>query len=151
MHVFTSKYHPGSASRPLVFGRWLVRPLAMILLPVMIITLVVALQGYPILGFLYYGFPLGVGLAWIWTWYVLQTTLATIIVDEEAIAVKSVWQQAEYPPTSPAWERLFDLRQDRESITMSLGLQSYDLSLQNWQDADVLLKALIRVRHATRR
>jgi len=122
----------------------------MTLLPVMIVALVTALQGYPVLGFLYYGFPLGMGIAWVWTWYVLHTTLATIIVGEETIAVRSVWQQAERETTSPNWELLFDLRHEKAHLTMSLGLQSYDLSLNQWHDADTLVKALIRVRQATR-
>lgn len=148
MHVFTSTYHPGSASRSLVFGRWFVRPLAMTLLPLMIATLIAALQGYPILGFLYYGFPSAMLLAWLWTWHVVRTTLATIYVRQDAVATQTVWQAAAH--LAPDWEQLFDVRRAKHDVTLTIGLRSYDLNLREWSNAETLMQALIDIRHATR-
>ncbi len=144
VQIFRSVEHPGSAPPALVYGRALVTPIGVCLLPVMIGALVAALQGYPALSYLLVGFPGAIAVAMLWTHYRLRTTLAEIRVRPDAAALRTVWECAREEPLR--WMRVLDLRTNRSAIEATVGRGTYALRTARWPEHEALLEALRQAR-----
>ena len=66
-YLLKSLAHPDDAVAKLVYGRTLVRPLGICMLPIMIGALVTVLQGFPALTYLTVGFPAALVVSMLWT------------------------------------------------------------------------------------
>ncbi|HEX7071668.1 MAG TPA: hypothetical protein VF190_12720, partial [Rhodothermales bacterium] len=73
MEAFRSVHYPGDTSAPHVFAQRLIRPLGICFLPVMVLSLVRALQGASIVDYLVFGFPVAGLIAAFWTAYRIRT------------------------------------------------------------------------------
>ena len=146
VQIFRSVDHPGTAPPAVVYGRALVRPIGVCMLPVMIGALVAVLQGFPVLSYLLIGFPGAIAVAMLWTHYRMRTTLAEIRVRPDAAALRTVWECARREP--PAWRRVLDLRTTRSTIEATIGRGTYVLRTARWPEHDALLEALRHARDA---
>lgn len=148
--TFRSIHHPEGAPAALVYGRALARPLLFCATPVMLGALAAALQGGPVLRFLWIGLPAALLAATAWTHFRLGRTLAEIHVREDAAALRTVaaclWSDA-----PPAWQPVHDLRVTDSLIQTSIGHQAYELPRAEWPNHEVLLQALKQARSHTRR
>lgn len=149
--VFKSRAHPEGSSAPLVFGAAVVRPLALGMLPLMVVTLVAVLEGDPVVPYLVWGFPAVLLLATLWTGFRLRRTVAEVHVAAESAALRTVWEclQEKTPPQEPPqdWKPVVDLRKGRSSFSLALGDTVYELDDADWPELPALLRALQRARH----
>lgn len=139
--VFKSIHHPGSSSPSLVFARNFVRPLAACMLPVMILTLVDVLRGYPALPYLIWGFPLATAIALVWTSFRMRTTAAEIAVSGAVAGIRTVFDVARRAPLD-AGEPVLDVRKSRHHFEFALGGSSYEFADREWPELPELLEAL---------
>ena len=147
LYIFKSQAHPGATAWQYVYGRALVRPLGVCMLPIMIGALVTVLQGLPALTYLTVGFPAALVVSVLWTLFRMQTTVAEIHVRPGAAAVRSVWECLRARPLR--WMLIFKLRTATTALTLALGDTTYELDRAAWPDADALLDTLKAAR-ATR-
>ncbi|MGI9173954.1 MAG: hypothetical protein ACR2GR_01365 [Rhodothermales bacterium] len=146
VRLFCSTAHPSGMSAALVWAGALIRPLATAMLPVMIVTLVAALEGLSLLPFLLVGFPGAIAAATLWTRYRLTLTLAEIHVRGGEAAVRTVTDVLRHGRL--AWRPVFDLRKTRTTFIVAFGRTQYELDDADWPDVRVLLDALQKARRA---
>ena len=140
LYLFKSQAHPGDATAQVVYGRALVRPLGVCMVPIMIGSLVTVLQGLPALTYLTVGFPAALLLAVLWTLFQMQATVVEIFVRPGAAAVRTVWESLRARPLR--WMPIFELREASTTLTLALGDTTYELDRAAWPDADALLDTL---------
>ena len=145
-YLFKSQAHPGDATVQVVYGRTLVRPLGICMLPIMIGALVTVLQGFPALTYLTVGFPAALVASMLWTLFRMHTTIAEIYLRPGAAAVRSVWECLHAHPLH--WMPIFELRTATTTLTLALGDTTYELDRTAWPDADLLLETLRAARAA---
>lgn len=116
------------------------RHIAIVMLPIMIVTLVVVLQMLPIPAILRWAYPAGLLGASLWTRAWLVSTVAAVHVQGNAVAVRTFAQLASRAPLE--WVRLTDLEHDEESIHLTAGLSPYRLLREDWESSDALIEAL---------
>ena len=146
VRLFYSAAHPAGTPASLVWARALVRPLATVMLPVMIATLVAALEGLSLFPFLLFGFPGAIATATLWTRYRLALTLAEIHLRGGEAAVRTVTEVLRHRRL--VWNPVFDLRKTRTTFIIALGRTHYELDDADWPDVRALLDALQRARQA---
>jgi hypothetical protein len=146
IYTFTSTAHPGDASWQRVAGRAFVRPFTVCILPIMIGALLTVLQGYPALLYLLIGFPVAILVAASWTLFRMQATVAEIHVRPGAAAVRSIWDCAHNRALQ--WMPIFELRTEKQNLTVALGDTTYELDGASWPDAQALLATLQQARYA---
>ena len=144
--LFYSTAHPAGTSAGLVWARALVRPLAAALLPVMVVTLVAALEGAGLLPFLWGGFPGAIAAAMLWTRYRLAQTPAEIHVRGAEAALRTVTDVLRHGRLT--WRPVLDLRKTQTTFVIALGRTHYELDDADWPDVRALLDALQRARKA---
>ena len=144
VRLFHSTAHPAGASASLVWARALVLPLATAMLPVMIATLVAALEGLSLLPFLVFGFPGAIAAATLWTRYRLSLTLAEIHVRGGEAAVRTVTEVLR--DRRLTWRSVFDLRKTKTTFIVAVGRTHYELDDADWPDVRALLNALQKAR-----
>lgn len=143
---FVSTAHPGAAAWQWVYGRALVRPLAVCALPLMIGALVTVLQGYPALAYLTIGLPAVMAVAMGWTFFRMYATIVEIHVRPGAAAVRTIWETLRAAPLR--WGPIFELRTTKNTLTLALGDAAYELDRAAWPDAETLLHTLQAARAA---
>lgn len=116
------------------------------MLPVMLVTMTIALQSGLILPYLWWGVPLAVLVATAWTRYRLSRTVAEIRVQPPEAAARSVLDYLRGVP--PEWGPIVELRDHSSELSVTIGLESFVLQRRDWPDADAMLDALIDARHA---
>lgn len=129
--VFRSRHHPGEAPWGLVYARAVVQPVGVCMLPVMVASLVAALEGLPLQPYVWWGFFGAIGLAVAWTRYRLDRTLAEIRVDDGVAAVLTV-RACTQRDAAPAWEPVHDVRDYGRWTFVTIGLQSYEVEAADW-------------------
>lgn len=144
--VFQSVYHPGDAPAALVYARWLPRPVAACVVPVMIAALVMALQGDPVLDLLIWALPAGLGLATVWARFQLGKTLAEVHVRAEQAAVRSV-QDCLGQPAPLLWDHIYEIRKTSSDVILTVGWDTYHLPYADWPDHHALVETLRAARH----
>jgi len=103
------------------------------MLPVMIGTLVAMLQGYSVLWVLYLGFPLALVVASFWTWLQLRNSICEILISEDKMAFRSVFDVAE-PSRGQEWKLLLDMHPSSSGFTVTVGLEQFDLVSSDWPE-----------------
>ncbi len=141
--VFESIHHPGLRSYPLVFSQRVIRPISILFLPLMLVSVVVALRFEPILYMLYTGFPLATLAAFLWTAFKLRRDLAEVWIYEHWVVLRSVhdctWNRYKEPKRLP----LFDARDYGNWIVIAAGDADYLLHREDWEDFEEM-KSLLR-------
>jgi hypothetical protein len=125
----------------------LVRPIAVLTLPVMIAALVSVLQARPALFYVYYGFPAALALAMLWTHFDVRMRTAEIHVRDGEVAFRSIWEAAG-TPLPLEWETLFEVRRTPHSATIACGVRAVELDREAWPGFDDLLETLSSALHS---
>ena len=139
--VFQSHLYPKGISRRSVISIEMVQPLAVTMLPVMIVTLVAMLQGVPVLQVLYLGFPIAVVIAFIWTWIRLKSTVCEILISDSSVAIRTRFAAAS-PIEGLEWKRLLDVQPIGGGLRLTLGLEQYAIYSAEWESWTPLKQAL---------
>lgn len=124
------------------FSRAVVRPVAACMLPVMILTLVAALEGLPILPYVIWAAGGALLIASLWTSFGLRRRIAEIRVDDEWAYVRSVSDVVS--DRHGRSERVIDVRDYGTWASVTIGLTTYELDGSSWLNFDGLLEALRR-------
>ena len=139
--VHKSLLHPIHATKVAVFGVHLVRPLGMAMLPVMVTSLVAMLQGYPVLAFLYAGFPIALILSMMWTWIQVRNRICEIHLANQKIALRSLFSASD--PVDPLhWKGLLHVEKVGDRINVTAGLENYSIVAEEWPNWSVLVQQL---------
>lgn len=138
---FKSIHHPGDAPAALVYARWLPRPVAACVVPVMIAAMTLALQGDPVLAVMIWGLPASLGLATVWARFQMSKTLAEVHVRAEQAAVRSV-QECLGQPAPLAWDHIFEIRKTAGELVVTVGWDTHYLPYAEWPDHHALTEAL---------
>lgn len=144
---FRSTAHPGHQPAALVYARAMVRPLAAVMLPLMLFALAAALQGLVLWPYLAWGAPAALVAAWGWARFQLRRTPAEVRIRFAAdlpVAVRSARDVLRGAPLQ--WHRLGRLRTSREALRLDLGDTSHRLLRRRWPTDEALLEALQRIR-----
>lgn len=147
MTIFKSIHHPRGRSRVLLYAEWLVRPLAICILPIMIVTLVEVLRGQQILGYVYFGVPIAFALASGWTAYRIRTVPAELVLSGPFAEVRTVTDALRKPPSRP-WRIVLDARFSDHQMTVAIGESVYELVRAEWPDWNQVVTAVRRARYS---
>ena len=139
--TFQSTSHPGNAPWGIVYTRFLARPLAVCVIPLMIGATTSALLGKPIWAYLFWGLPFALLLATIWTYFTLDRTIAEVRVRSGQIALRSVYDVLRDRP--PNWKPLFNVRTTSWHTELSVGRTTYMLHPNRWPNYEGLKEAAL--------
>ena len=140
--TFRSLSHPGASPIPVVFGRFLVRPLAATMIPAMLVGLVLVLQAVDPLPFVLWAFPGAMVLAMAWTWFRMRSEVVEIVVSHNGAILKSVLEAAgSHDPGR--LQRVFDVRPEAESLNVTVGHTATRLARAEWPESLALHDALV--------
>ena len=142
MPVFQSDAHPGARSAAFVFGRAVVKPLSVTLIPVMIIATSYALTGRDPLSFAVTTAPVAILLALAWTQFRLRRQIVEIRVYDGFAACISTYQVL--LGQSVEWKPVYGVRVTPEQIHVAIDRQSQTLQRSSWPEHETLIKALQR-------
>jgi len=129
--TFISTLHPGGRTKAAIVGTALAKPVGICMLPVMMGALVGMLQGYPVLGFLYFGFPISLLVASGWSWIQVRNIICEVHIHDGVVAIRSQWEAADLP-SALNWRRLIDSSEIESGLRITLGLEEYSLHRQEW-------------------
>ena len=141
MKIYRSAYHPGTASAAIVFARSHIRPIAVCLLPIMIVASIGVLTKVDPLLFLAWSVPVAYVLATWWTFFSLTRRTAELHVGAGAARTRSVWDVARRRQT-PAWLPVLGVKQTGYSLLVSIGHAVEELRPDEWAEFDELARAL---------
>lgn len=136
--VFTSVHHPGARSYPLVFSQHVVRPISILFLPLMIVTLVAALSFQPVLDYLLLGFPAAIAIAFLWTGFNLRRQIAEVRIVERSVAIRSTHEVAWHRGDEERMLPLFDARDYGNWLVIAAGDADYVIERDEWPQYDEL-------------
>lgn len=139
--VFQSVVHPEGRSWAAVYSGRLVRPLAVCLLPVMIFTLVDALQGFSLLVYLYLLAPLAILVALAWTSYQMRAAVAELQVEGPHVWVRTLSMCLRDQPAAET-QYVLEVRQGSESLQVTLSQEALVLPFEQWPEHRALRDAL---------
>lgn len=139
---FRSRTHPAFKSRAQVFSARMALPLGISMLPVMILGLSSALQGFSVLAYLYVGFPAAIMLSAAWTYVQIRDVLVELHFRDTDVGVRSLISAAS-PASGIKWYRLLDLKTDGESVRLTLGHSFYHIRPDEWPDRQNLKHHLL--------
>jgi hypothetical protein len=147
-YVFCREDHPGGAPPALVYARAVGVPLAVTMLPVMIVTLVAVLEGRPLTLLHLLGFVAALIAAFVWTAYQLRARVVEIRIIGEAVTVRTMLDVA-LGRRPENWYRLLDLRRTSGGFLIAIGDRLYEFDDADWPESPALLEALRTARHAS--
>ena len=135
MTTLESRWHPGEASFPYVWGVAFIRPFASTMLVVMLGALARTLLERDPLDLVVWAAPLAVVVAMAWTVLTLRRRPAALVVDPEGgrAAIQSVWDvvRGASPRLQPVWAA----RRERGEWLVPIGTQVTALRPEDWPDA----------------
>lgn len=147
LQTFKSTYYPRHDAPALVYAQAFIRPWAGCMLPVMILTLVGVLEGYPVLSFFLVGAGTAMIAASLWTYYQLQRTPAALHVGADTATIETVWDVMY--GRRPAGEPVYDLREYPDRMDVTIGYVHYTIYFSRWPRHEELLNALQQARRAS--
>lgn len=109
----------------------------------MVAGLVAALEGLPLLPYLFYGFGGAILVAFAWTGIYLRTVTAEIQVSGTSVWLRSVHECTRWT-RSEDWQPLYDLRKTTSTIILGVGGRVVELADADWPQTEELLDALRR-------
>jgi hypothetical protein len=142
---FQSVHHPGDASAVRVYGRALVTPLGTCMLPLMIMATVQVLDGIDPLPYVAVGGPLAFLIAVGWTRFRLASRMAELHTYPGMAALRSIDDVVR--DVSLDWKPVFDVRDARGEIHVTLGHETRTLIDREWPDHETLVDALRSARY----
>lgn len=145
IQVFQSRDHPGGRTARRVYTEAFLRPLAGFFLPLMIATVVAALQMRDLRPFLFVGFPLAFLLAALWTRFMLGRRKAEIFIQEGFLAYRSV-QECLAGKLSVPWYPVLEVRIGEEALSVTTTDSTHILKRARWPEAERLEEALVTAR-----
>lgn len=140
MPVFKSDAHPEALSAAYVFGRAVVKPLSMTLIPVMTIATAYALSGRDPLSFAATAAPIAVLLALAWTQFRLRRQIVEVRVYDGFAAFYSVYQIL--LGQTVEWKPVYGVRITPDQIHVAIDRQSQTLQRSEWTDHETMIEAL---------
>lgn len=142
--VFRSVHHPGTKSYPHVFSQRVIQPISVLFLPLMLVTVVIALRFEPILYMLYAAFPAALVAAFLWTAFKLRREIAEIRIYDQSIVMRSThdiaWNRDRLPKSLP----LFDIRDYGGWLVIAAGDSDYMILRGEWSCYEELRASLRR-------
>lgn len=139
--TFVSERHPGSRSYAVVFGRHSVNAIAVAFLPLMVASLIAALQYEPILGFLLWGFPVALVGALLWTAFSLRRQVCQIDILGNTVRLSSIHDVARGADAA-RYVVLFDVRDYGSWLSIAAGDADYFALRDEWPNYRKLREAL---------
>lgn len=115
----------------------------------MIVGLVAALEGLPLVPYLFYGFGAAILVAFVWTSIHLRTVVGEIHVSDTAVWLRSVQACTQWVDEED-WQPLYDLRKTKTTVILGIGSRMVELADADWPQTDALLEALQRPLHHQR-
>jgi hypothetical protein len=134
--AYRSRSHPGQRPWALVFAQESVGPIAVLMLPLMVTTLVAALRAGNLIPFLVWGYPTVIMLALAWTAFDLERRIAEVIIGEGFAVVRSIADCAHRRSFRPL--PLFDVRDYGQWLVLAVGDSDIVLHRDEWPDYDSL-------------
>lgn len=142
---YRSKSHPGEQAPPVVFGSFLMQPIAAAMMPVMIIAVIMVLQSRDPLPFVGWAAPAAVGAASAWTWFRMRSLIVEVVVTHNGAAaltiLESLGRRSEF-----RIQRVFDVRPTSRGTQITVGLATYTLETDDWPEMKALTTALERAK-----
>jgi len=111
------------------------------MLPVMIGALVSMLQGFPVLNYLYWGFPIATIVAFCWTWVRVREEIVELHLQGNTAAAVSLLSAAARRK-QPAWYRILDVNSDSDRLRITLGHDEIRLVRRSWPDFEEIATQL---------
>jgi hypothetical protein len=124
-----------------VFGSYLVRPIAAAMMPVMVIAVAMVLQGRDPLPFVAWAGPAAIALASAWTWFRMRSVIVEVVVTNNGAAALTILESL-VRSTRPRLQRVFDVRRNDRGIQITVGLATYVLESDEWPRMEDLIRDL---------
>ena len=138
---FESRFHPGKVSRERAFAVMAQKPIVACVLPVLILALVDAFEGFSsLLAYLYIGTPLALLIAFAWTAHHFRTTIATISVSGpfvQVVVVSDLFTKKHIP-----FAFNLDVRIGPDALFLTLKDSTYRIVQQDWDKFEDLSHSL---------
>lgn len=128
--TFRSIHHPADRPTGLVYVRELAGPIGACTMPVMIGATATALQGQQIWGYLVWGFPIALGVASVWTQFMLMRTTAELHFRSGQCAIRSVHDVLYNRPLQ--WHPLYNVKGAPGEIQLSIGWTTRIYRRRDW-------------------
>lgn len=136
--VFESVHHPTGRPYALVFSQSVVHPISILFLPLMILTLIAALQHMPVLSYLLWGFPAATAAAFLWTAFKLRREIADLAVEGRMVAIRSIHEAARRGGTVWRMMPLFDVRDYGDWLVVAAGDADYVIAREEWPNFEAV-------------
>jgi hypothetical protein len=130
--TYRSRRHPRDRPWALVFAQDTLRPLAILMLPLMIATLVAALKAGNLLPFVVWGYPSVILLSVVWTTFNLERLVAEITLLDDFVVVRSVADCARQRATPP--RPLYDARDYGQWLVLAAGDRDVVVHRDDWPE-----------------
>ncbi len=122
------------------FARAYTRPLPAVLLPLMIVSLAVALQDGNVTPFLTLYFPLAFAGCAAWALFWLYRRTVEVRLDGQGVCLRTAWEVATDQPCR--WHAVYGVRYGVPWIAFAWGHTAVELNETEWPEAPALLQAL---------
>jgi hypothetical protein len=138
--TFRSVGYPGIRPWPLVLAQEGVRPLAYLMLPLMVVTLVVALSAGNLLPLVIWAYPILMLVAAAWSAFSLERQIGEVIVESGSVRMLSIADCAlarKVPPVP-----LYDVRDYGGWLVVAAGDSDFVLEREKWPDFERMRTSL---------
>lgn len=127
----------------------LTRHVAVLFVPIMIVTLTTVLQGGRVLGLTAWLYPAGLLGAVVWTRLWFTSTIAMIVVRGEAVGILTFAELSSR--RQPTWSRVTGLSKTEDQLEATIGLSPYRFVRGDWPEIEELAASLERARLSAQR
>ncbi len=143
---FESRKHAGALSPAMLLTRESASPIAVLLLPLMVVGMTQSLQGGQIPPLLWILVGLVAALSPLIALFRLQTRIVEIVVSPPLVGARSAWQVARGVPMP--FSSIGNLRTDAQGLYFSWSQQALELDAYDWRDPLALRDALAEAQRA---
>ena len=143
--TFTSRHHPGKASRALVVAAAQALPVAVTFLAIILVSVAAALQGLPILKPLLVVVPVAYGLAAWLGMYVVQRRAAEVRVDGGRVLVRSPLDVA--ARRLAPFVKVHSVLLRNEGLVVAMGDEVRTFQPREWKEFGLMRAALTEAAH----
>lgn len=128
-----------------MIGAILSRHIAALMIPLMIVSAAVVLQGIPLPRLLLWLFPIGLAGAVVWTRLWLQSTIAMVRIEDGAASFHTFSDML--AERGAEWLRLTDVQIEPGVCRATLGLSPQTFRDRDWPDLSELANHLLLAYH----
>ena len=145
MEIFKSTRHPEGRPAVVIRSREIRQPLTLAMFLLMLYIIVDILVGQFALADLLWGLVVAAVAATVLTYVRMRQHVSEVLVQTDYAAVRTLEDiLAERPP---AWGPIYDIRNQPDTLTLTIAWGSYDLAKEEWPDHEELVAALQQHRH----